>query len=146
MACLSFTTAQELRSTPLEWRQKSSGTGLRMRSVLDTPLRTRSPSRFVPPRAIQQPSLSGPVCAKIRNRCRHLFEMPAGVSSRSRQPKRTSTPRRSEELDYRLLLEQPTALDYSWRFRMLHLFDTMVVVNPQTLPERLRSAGFADAD
>jgi len=35
---------------------------------------------------------------------------------------------------------------YSWRFRMLHLFDTMVVVNPQTLPERLRSAGFADAD
>jgi SAM-dependent methyltransferase len=35
---------------------------------------------------------------------------------------------------------------YSWRFRMLHLFDTMVVVNPQTLPDRLRSAGFADAD
>jgi SAM-dependent methyltransferase len=35
---------------------------------------------------------------------------------------------------------------YSWRFRMLHLFDTMVVVNPQTLPDRLRSAGFADVD
>jgi hypothetical protein len=27
---------------------------------------------------------------------------------------------------------------------MLHLFDTMVVVPPQTLPDRLRSAGFAD--
>jgi SAM-dependent methyltransferase len=35
---------------------------------------------------------------------------------------------------------------YSWGFRMLHLFDTMVVVNPQTLPDRLRSAGFADVD
>ena len=35
---------------------------------------------------------------------------------------------------------------YSWRFRMLHLFDTMVVVNPQTLPDRLRSAGFADVN
>src|SRR5262245_22058637 len=35
---------------------------------------------------------------------------------------------------------------YSWRFRMLHLFDTMVVVNPQTLPDRLRSVGFADVE
>lgn len=35
---------------------------------------------------------------------------------------------------------------YSWRFRMLHLFDTMVVVNPKTLPDRLRSAGFVDVD
>lgn len=34
----------------------------------------------------------------------------------------------------------------SWRFRLLHIFDTMVVVNPSTLPERLRSAGFIDID
>src|SRR5215468_4699393 len=112
MACMSFTAAQELRSTPLEWLQKSSGTGLRMRSVLDTLLRTRSLSRSVPQRAIQPPSLSGPACARIRNRSRHPFEKPAGVSSRSRQPKRTSTPGRSEELDFRLLLAQPPALDH----------------------------------
>lgn len=30
----------------------------------------------------------------------------------------------------------------SLRFRILHLRDTMVVVDPQTLPERLRRAGF----
>src|SRR5215831_7781698 len=35
---------------------------------------------------------------------------------------------------------------YSWGLRLLHLFDTMVVVSPQTLPDRLRSAGFADVD
>jgi SAM-dependent methyltransferase len=35
---------------------------------------------------------------------------------------------------------------YSWGFRLLHVFDTMVVVNPRTLPERLRSAGFSDID
>jgi ubiquinone/menaquinone biosynthesis C-methylase UbiE len=29
----------------------------------------------------------------------------------------------------------------SWRFRLIHLFDTMVVVDPKTLPERLRAAG-----
>jgi SAM-dependent methyltransferase len=34
---------------------------------------------------------------------------------------------------------------YSWRFRLLHLFDTMVVVSPGTFPERLRAAGFVDA-
>ena len=32
----------------------------------------------------------------------------------------------------------------SWRFRLIHLFDTMVVVDPKTLPERLRSAGLTD--
>ena len=31
------------------------------------------------------------------------------------------------------------------RFRLLHIFDTMVVVDPASLPDRLRSAGFADA-
>ena len=31
---------------------------------------------------------------------------------------------------------------YSRAFRLLHLFDTMVVVDPETLPARLRSAGF----
>jgi SAM-dependent methyltransferase len=31
-------------------------------------------------------------------------------------------------------------------FRMLHLFDTMVVVDPHTLPGRLRSAGFSDIE
>src|SRR5215468_2685692 len=29
----------------------------------------------------------------------------------------------------------------NWRFRLIHLFDTMVVVDPQTLPDRLRAAG-----
>jgi ubiquinone/menaquinone biosynthesis C-methylase UbiE len=29
----------------------------------------------------------------------------------------------------------------SWRFRLIHLFDTMVVVDPKTLPDRLRAAG-----
>jgi SAM-dependent methyltransferase len=32
----------------------------------------------------------------------------------------------------------------SWRFRLIHLFDTMVVVDPKTLPERLRAAGLTD--
>jgi SAM-dependent methyltransferase len=31
---------------------------------------------------------------------------------------------------------------YSARFRMLHLFDTMVVVDPETFPSRLQAAGF----
>ena len=34
---------------------------------------------------------------------------------------------------------------YGWGFRLLHLFDTMVVVNPDTFPKRLRAAGFVDA-
>jgi ubiquinone/menaquinone biosynthesis C-methylase UbiE len=34
---------------------------------------------------------------------------------------------------------------YSRSFRLLHLFDTMVVVDPCTFPERLRKAGFDDA-
>jgi SAM-dependent methyltransferase len=29
-------------------------------------------------------------------------------------------------------------------FRLMHLFDTMVVVDPNTLPKRLEAAGFAD--
>ncbi|HEY1336995.1 MAG TPA: class I SAM-dependent methyltransferase [Bryobacteraceae bacterium] len=33
---------------------------------------------------------------------------------------------------------------YSARFRMLHLFDTMVVVDPETFPARLKAAGFTD--
>ncbi len=33
---------------------------------------------------------------------------------------------------------------YSRSFRLLHLLDTMVVVDPRTFPERLRNAGFAD--
>jgi ubiquinone/menaquinone biosynthesis C-methylase UbiE len=33
---------------------------------------------------------------------------------------------------------------YSWRFGLLHLFDTMVVVSPETFPERLRAAGLVD--
>jgi ubiquinone/menaquinone biosynthesis C-methylase UbiE len=33
---------------------------------------------------------------------------------------------------------------YTRRFGLLHLFDTMVVVNPVTFPERLRVAGFHD--
>src|SRR5437588_414760 len=32
----------------------------------------------------------------------------------------------------------------SWRFRLIHLFDTVVVVDPATLPARLAGAGFAD--
>jgi SAM-dependent methyltransferase len=33
---------------------------------------------------------------------------------------------------------------YSRSFRLLHLFDTMVVVDPDTFPARLRGAGFDD--
>jgi hypothetical protein len=33
---------------------------------------------------------------------------------------------------------------HSRSFRLLHLCDTMVVVDPATLPSRLRSAGFDD--
>ena len=33
---------------------------------------------------------------------------------------------------------------YSRTFRLLHLFDTMVVVDPETFPERLTAAGFED--
>jgi SAM-dependent methyltransferase len=33
----------------------------------------------------------------------------------------------------------------SLRFRLLHVGDTMVVVDPATLPDRLHDAGFADA-
>jgi SAM-dependent methyltransferase len=33
---------------------------------------------------------------------------------------------------------------YSRRFRLYHLFDTMVVVDPATLPARLAAAGFRD--
>jgi ubiquinone/menaquinone biosynthesis C-methylase UbiE len=32
------------------------------------------------------------------------------------------------------------------RFRLLHVFDTMVVVDPATLPDRLAAAGFTDTD
>ena len=32
----------------------------------------------------------------------------------------------------------------SLRFRLVHLFDTMVVVDPDTLPQRLAAAGFVD--
>ena len=32
----------------------------------------------------------------------------------------------------------------SWRFRLAHLFDTMTVVDPRTLPRRLAAAGFTD--
>lgn len=32
----------------------------------------------------------------------------------------------------------------NFRFRMLHLGDTMVVVDPKTFPDRLRAAGFTD--
>jgi len=34
----------------------------------------------------------------------------------------------------------------SLRFRLYHLFDTMVVVDPATLPARLAAAGFTDVD
>jgi SAM-dependent methyltransferase len=33
-----------------------------------------------------------------------------------------------------------------WRFRMLHVFDTMVVVDPATLPQRLAAAGLTGID
>jgi SAM-dependent methyltransferase len=33
---------------------------------------------------------------------------------------------------------------YSRSFRFLHLFDTMVVVDPATFPARLKAAGFDD--
>lgn len=32
----------------------------------------------------------------------------------------------------------------SWRFRLIHLFDTMVVVDPRSLPGRLEAAGLTD--
>jgi SAM-dependent methyltransferase len=32
----------------------------------------------------------------------------------------------------------------SWRFRLIHIGDTMVTVDPATLPDRLRAAGFVD--
>ncbi|MGA3027157.1 MAG: class I SAM-dependent methyltransferase [Bryobacteraceae bacterium] len=35
---------------------------------------------------------------------------------------------------------------YSRSFGLLHLFDTMVVVDPRTFPDRLAAAGFADID
>jgi SAM-dependent methyltransferase len=34
----------------------------------------------------------------------------------------------------------------SWRFRLIHLFDIMVVVDPGTLPGRLRAAGLSVPD
>jgi hypothetical protein len=34
----------------------------------------------------------------------------------------------------------------SLRWRLIHLFDTMVVVDPRTLPERLRAAGFVEVE
>ncbi len=34
----------------------------------------------------------------------------------------------------------------SLRFRLLHIGDTMVVVDPATLPDRLRAAGFTDVE
>jgi hypothetical protein len=33
---------------------------------------------------------------------------------------------------------------YSLPFRLLHLFDTMVVVDPETFPDRPKAAGFED--
>ena len=33
---------------------------------------------------------------------------------------------------------------YSRSFRLIHLFDTMVVVDPNTFPDRLKAAGFED--
>jgi SAM-dependent methyltransferase len=61
----------------------------------------------------------------------------------------------SEALQNRLLAEVARVLRpggvfagtdslYSRSFRLLHLLDTMVVVDPGTLPERLREAGFGD--
>jgi hypothetical protein len=32
------------------------------------------------------------------------------------------------------------------RFRLLHIGDTMVAVDPETLPDRLRAAGLEDVD
>jgi hypothetical protein len=32
------------------------------------------------------------------------------------------------------------------RFRVLHIRDTMIVVDPRTLPDRLRAAGFVDVE
>jgi SAM-dependent methyltransferase len=34
----------------------------------------------------------------------------------------------------------------NWRFRLLHVFDTMVLVDPKKFPDRLRAAGFIDAE
>jgi SAM-dependent methyltransferase len=34
----------------------------------------------------------------------------------------------------------------SLRFRMIHIGDTMVTVDPETLPDRLRAAGFTDVE
>src|SRR5208337_3525458 len=34
---------------------------------------------------------------------------------------------------------------YSTFLRLLHVFDTMVLVDPQTFPKRLEAAGFVDA-
>src|SRR5215475_1319107 len=99
-----------------------------MRSGLDTLLRTRSLSRFVPRQAIQPPSLSGPAFARIRNPCRHLFEKPAGVSERSRQPQRTLTPGRSEEPGFLLLLAQPPGLDHLAGARLLSAPTTPVLI------------------
>jgi SAM-dependent methyltransferase len=61
----------------------------------------------------------------------------------------------SEALQNRLLAEVARVLRpggifagtdslYSRSFRLLHLLDTMVVVDPSTFPERLRTAGFGD--
>jgi ubiquinone/menaquinone biosynthesis C-methylase UbiE len=61
----------------------------------------------------------------------------------------------SEAMQNRLLAEVARVLHpggvfagtdslYSRSFRLLHLLDTMVVVDPDTFPERLRKAGFAD--
>jgi SAM-dependent methyltransferase len=35
---------------------------------------------------------------------------------------------------------------YSRAFGLLHLFDTMVVVDPRTFPRRLQAAGFGDVE
>ena len=59
----------------------------------------------------------------------------------------------SEALQNRLLAEVCRVLQpggvfagtdslYSRAFRLLHLFDTMVVVDPRTFPDRLKAAGF----
>jgi ubiquinone/menaquinone biosynthesis C-methylase UbiE len=61
----------------------------------------------------------------------------------------------SAELQDRLLAEVARVLRpgatfagtdslYSRIFGLLHLFDTMVVVDPQSFPDRLQAAGFAD--